>query len=36
VLSVQARYPKSGAIAYKAPTAIQGARQVSFGARWSF
>jgi hypothetical protein len=36
VLSVQARYPSSGRIAYKAPTSIQGARQVTFGARWMF
>jgi len=36
VLAVQARYPSSGGIAYKAPTSIQGARQVSFGVRWNF
>jgi hypothetical protein len=36
VLSVQSRYPSSGGIAFKAPTAIQGARQVTFGLRWSF
>ena len=36
VLAVQARYPTSGGIAYKAPTSIQGARQVTFGARWMF
>jgi hypothetical protein len=36
VTSVQARYPSSGGIAYKAPTAVQGARQVTFGVRWSF
>jgi Carboxypeptidase regulatory-like domain len=32
----QATYPSSGGIAYKAPTAIQGARQITFGGRWSF
>ena len=36
VLSVQARYPSSGGIAYGAPTGIQSARQVTFGARWMF
>jgi hypothetical protein len=36
VLSVQSRYPSSGGIAYKAPTSIQGARQVTFGVRWTF
>lgn len=36
VLTVQARYPSSGGINFKAPTAIQGARQVTFGGRWSF
>ena len=36
VLTRQATYPSSGGIAYKAPTAIQGARQVTFGLRWAF
>jgi len=36
VTSVQARYPSSGGIAFKAPTGIQGARQVTFGFRWAF
>ena len=40
VTTRQPRYPNttiSGAlVAYKAPTAVQGARQVTFGARWMF
>lgn len=36
VTARQARYPTSGGIAYKAPTGIQGARQITFGGRWSF
>src|SRR5262249_31858517 len=32
----QARVPSSGGIAFLAPTTIQGARQVTFGGRWSF
>jgi hypothetical protein len=36
VTSVQARYPSSGGIDFQAPTGIQGARQVTFGFRWSF
>jgi hypothetical protein len=36
VLSVQTRYPRSGGIAFKAPTSIQVARQVTFGGRWMF
>jgi hypothetical protein len=36
VLAVQALYPSSGGIAYKAPTSVQGARQVTFGVRWTF
>ena len=32
----QATYPTSGGIAYQAPTGIQGARQITFGGRWSF
>ena len=36
VTAVQARYPSSGGIAFKAPTGVQGARQVTFGFRWSF
>ena len=36
VTSRQATYPTSGGIAYKAPTGIQGARQITFGGRWSF
>jgi hypothetical protein len=29
-------YPSSGGIAYKSPSGIQGARQITFGGRWSF
>ena len=36
VTSRQATYPTSGGIAYKAPLGIQGARQITFGGRWSF
>ena len=36
VTARQATYPSSGGIAYRAPTGIQGARQITFGARWSF
>jgi Carboxypeptidase regulatory-like domain len=36
VTSVQGRYPSSGGIAFKAPTGVQAARQVTFGVRWSF
>jgi hypothetical protein len=40
ITSRQARYPSttiSGAtVKYKAPTGVQGARQVTFGGRWSF
>ena len=36
VTTRQATYPSAGGIAYKAPTAIQGARQITFGGRWSF
>jgi hypothetical protein len=40
ITSRQARYPSttiSGAtVAYKAPTGVQGARQVTFGGRWMF
>ncbi|HET7696753.1 MAG TPA: TonB-dependent receptor [Vicinamibacterales bacterium] len=32
----QATYPTSGGIAYQSPTGIQGARQITFGGRWSF
>lgn len=32
----QATYPSSGGIDYQAPTGIQGARQITFGGRWSF
>lgn len=31
-----ATYPSSGGIAYKSPSGIQGARQITFGGRWSF
>jgi len=31
-----ATYPSSGGVAYRAPTGIQGARQITFGVRWSF
>jgi hypothetical protein len=30
------RVPGSGSVNYQAPTEVQGARQVTFGARWSF
>jgi hypothetical protein len=36
VTTRQATYPTSGGVAYKAPTGIQGARQITFGGRWSF
>ena len=40
VTTRQARYPNttiSGAtVLYQAPTAVQGARQVTFGGRWMF
>jgi hypothetical protein len=36
VTTRQARYPSSGGINFKAPTGIQGARQITFGGRWSF
>jgi Carboxypeptidase regulatory-like domain len=36
VITRQATFPSSGGIAYKAPTGIQGARQVTFGLRWMF
>jgi hypothetical protein len=40
VTTRQARYPNTtisgSTVLYKAPTAIQGARQVTFGGRWSF
>ena len=36
ILSREAQYPSSGGIAFLAPLTVQGARQVSFGARWSF
>jgi len=40
VLTRQARYPSTSisgeTVLYKAPTSIQGARQVTFGARWMF
>jgi hypothetical protein len=40
VTTRQARYPSttiSGAtVAYQAPTAVQGARQITFGGRWMF
>jgi hypothetical protein len=36
VTAVQATYPSSGGIAYQSPTGIQGARQITFGGRWSF
>jgi hypothetical protein len=40
VTAVQTRYPNttiSGeTVLYGAPTGIQGARQITFGARWSF
>jgi len=36
VTSRQNIYPSSGGVDFLAPTGIQGARQVTFGARWSF
>ena len=40
VTSRQARYPSTtisgSTVAYKAPTAVQGARQVTLGGRWMF
>jgi hypothetical protein len=40
VTSRQARYPSTtiggNTVAYQAPTAVQGARQVTFGGRWVF
>lgn len=40
VVSRQSRYPSTTiggeTVLYKAPTGIQGARQVTFGGRWSF
>jgi Carboxypeptidase regulatory-like domain len=36
VTSRQSTYPSSGGIAYKAPTGVQAARQVTFGFRWAF
>lgn len=36
VTARQATYPRSGGIEYGAPTGIQGARQITFGGRWSF
>ena len=36
ITAVQTRYPSGGGIDYRAPTAVQPARQVTFGARWSF
>lgn len=40
VTTRQSRYPSTtisnATVLYKAPTAIQGARQVTFGARWGF
>ena len=36
VTTRQATYPRSGGIEYKSPTGIQGARQITFGGRWSF
>ena len=36
VTTRQATYPSSAGVAYKSPTGIQLARQVTFGGRWSF
>jgi hypothetical protein len=36
ITSVQTRYPSSGGVDFEAPTGVQGARQVTFGARWAF
>jgi hypothetical protein len=36
VTTRQVTNPSSGGIAFGAPTAIQGARQVTFGVRWAF
>jgi hypothetical protein len=36
VTARQATYPSSGGIDFRAPTGVQGARQITFGGRWSF
>jgi hypothetical protein len=36
VTSRQTRYPSSGGVDYQSPTGVQGARQLTFGGRWSF
>src|SRR5262249_28748958 len=36
VTTRQSVYPSSGGIAFLAPTGVLGARQVTFGLRWSF
>jgi hypothetical protein len=40
ITTVQTRYPSTSiggnTVKYQAPTVIQGARQATFGARWSF
>jgi hypothetical protein len=40
ITSRQARYPNTSisgnTVAYKAPTGVQGARQITFGVRWMF
>ena len=36
VTAVQTTYPSSGGIDYQSPTGVQGARQITFGGRWSF
>ena len=36
VTSRQTRYPSSAGVNYQVPNGIQGARQVTFGGRWSF
>ena len=36
ITGVQTRFPSSGGVDFGAPTGVQGARQVTFGARWAF
>jgi hypothetical protein len=36
VTGIQGRVPSSGGVAFGAPTSLQGARQITFGGRWSF
>ena len=36
ITAVQTRFSGSGGIDFEAPTGVQGARQITFGGRWSF